>query len=118
MISEFKKRLPSLETATTFHEIVLYLLSCVEENRTTEFDDFFAFLEDRIIFTEPEVRNQLIVDLLEDLKNQCSLRDIDYAVFENWLGPETHIAWRWLEKKWQGKKSLAAKSESIRGLNE
>jgi hypothetical protein len=113
MISEFTKRLPQLKSATSFHDIVLYLLNCVQENQTSEFQDFFAFLEDRIIFSEPEERNQLIVELLEDLKNESSFRDIDYVIFENWLGPETHLAWRWLEKKWQGKKSLAARASEV-----
>jgi hypothetical protein len=113
MISEFKTKLPGLKSADNFHEIVLYLVECAQTNKTTEFESFFAFLEDRIIFSEPEQRNQLIVELLEGLKNESSIRDMDYIIFENWLGPETHLAWRWLEKKWQGKKSLASKASEV-----
>ena len=113
MISEFKTKLPGLKSADTFHEIVLYLVDCTQRSATGEFESFFAFLEDRIIFSEPEQRNQLIVELLEGLKNESSIRDIDFIIFENWLGPETHIAWRWLEKKWQGKKSLASKASEV-----
>jgi len=113
MLNQFAQKLPGLGTATAFHEIVLYLLDCVEKNDTGEFEAFFAFLEECIIFTEPEQRDQLIVELLEGLKNESSMRDLDYIIFENWLGPETHVAWRWLEKKWQGKKSLAAKASEV-----
>jgi hypothetical protein len=113
LVDNFSNKLPALKGAVTFHDIVLYLLNCVEENQTAEFEGFFAFLEDRIIFSEPEEKNQLIVELLEGLKNESSIRDVDYIIFENWLGPETHLAWRWLEKKWQGKKSLAAKASEV-----
>ena len=114
IISELHQRLPELASATTFHDIVLYLIECVQRAKTEEFEAFFAFVEDRIIFSEPEARDQLVVDLLEDLKNASSMRDLDYVVFENWLGPETHLAWRWLEKKWQGKQSLADRTRERR----
>ena len=93
------------------NDIVLYLVDCARKGRTEEFDAFFALVEDKIIFSEPEVRERLIIELLEELKNQASVSDLDYVVFENWLGPETHLAWRWLEKKWQGKKSLADRAK-------
>jgi len=113
IISELQRRLPELESANTLHDIVLYLVVCVQSGRTQKFEPFFAFLEDQIIYSEPDERDRLIVELLEDLKNESSIRDLDYAVFENWLGPETHIAWRWLEKKWQGKKSLADRASGL-----
>src|SRR5262245_26005158 len=105
-IAQLQEHLPGLESAKSFHEIVVFLIASVQNNKTAEFESFFAFLEQQIIFSEPQERDEIIVGLLEDLKNESSLRDLDYVIFENWLGPETHIAWRWLEKKWQGKKSL------------
>ena len=33
--------------------------------------------------------------------------NLDYAVFDPWLYSETMVAWRWLEKRWQGESSLA-----------
>src|SRR5262245_14604 len=110
-MNEFKNKLPGLQSASTMRDIVLYLIDCVQQNRTESFEAFFSFVEEQIIYSEPEDRDVLIIELLEDLKNQASLRDLDYVVFENWLGPETHIAWRWLEKKWQGKKSLADRAK-------
>jgi len=86
MVNELSRRLPGLASPSTLHEIVLYLIECVQNGTIGEFESFFAFVEDRIIFSEPDVRDTLIVELLEDLKNQASLRDLDYAIFENWLG--------------------------------
>jgi hypothetical protein len=111
MITELKNKLPGLQSASTMHDIVVYLIECVQQGRTESFEAFFAFVEDRIIFSDPEIRDRFIVDFLEDLKNQAAICDLDYVVFENWLGPETHIAWRWLEKKWQGKRSLADRAK-------
>ncbi len=94
-------------TASSFEEIVLYLLDRVQRNETEFFQEFFDSVEHELIFGDRIQQESIIIDLLEALKNHASLRDVDYAIFENWLGPETHVAWRWLEKKWQGKTSLA-----------
>ena len=113
LINELRKTLPHLTSANSIHDIVLYLIDCAQRRKTEEFEGFFALVEDRIIFSDPEVRDQLIVELLEDLKNQASMVDLDYVIFENWLGPETHVAWRWLEKKWQGKNSLRDRASRL-----
>lgn len=104
----------SVSEALTFEQIVARLLSGLGEAKTDWFQEFFECVEHELIYGNRAVQDALIVDLLEALKNQASLRDIDYAIFENWLGPETHIAWRWLEKKWRGKTSLA---DSASGRN-
>jgi hypothetical protein len=71
------------------------------------FDLLFSNVEHHIIWNTPEDRQWLIVNFLEVLKNVSSWADVDYQVFEQWLGPESHVAWRWLEKRWQGNHSLA-----------
>jgi len=75
--------------------------------QTTGFDDVFARVEHHLIWNPPEVRQWLIIHFLETLKNVAIWSDVDYIVFEQWLGPETHVAWRWLEKRWRGNQSLA-----------
>lgn len=97
----------------TFDQIVLLLIDHVQEKETAWFQEFFDCVEQELIFGNRQQQEALIVELLEGLKNQSSLRDIDYAIFETWLGPETHVAWRWLEKKWQGKTSLADSASGI-----
>jgi hypothetical protein len=84
-----------------------YLIECVRLKQTEKFEELFSVVERGVIEGSPEVQRLLIVDLLENLKNFSSWEDLDYEIFEPWLGPETHIAWRWLEKKWLGKGSLA-----------
>ena len=71
------------------------------------FELVFSRVEDRIIWSTPDLRQWLIVNFLEVLKNVSVWSDLDYVVFERWLGPESHVAWRWLEKRWQGNQSLA-----------
>ena len=97
----------------SFDQIVLILIDHAQKQETGWFQEFFDCVEQELIFGNRKEQDALIIELLEGLKNQASLRDIDYAIFENWLGPETHVAWRWLEKKWQGKTSLA---DSASGL--
>src|SRR5918996_4141204 len=106
IVQELCARLPGLENANTLDDIVLFLIEKVQRKETASFEAFFQYVEEQLIFAERDVSDRLVVELLEALKNQSSLRDIDYAIFENWIGPETHVAWRWLEKKWKGKTSL------------
>lgn len=106
IVQELRARLPGLEKANSLEDIVLFLIEKVQCHETDSFETFFQYVEQQLIFADREVCDRLIVELLEALKNESSLRDIDYAIFENWIGPETHVAWRWLEKKWKGKTSL------------
>lgn len=84
-----------------------YLVDYARQDKTESFEQLFSIVENGVIEGNPETREFLIVELLESLKNFSSWQDLDYEIFEPWLGPETHIAWRWLEKKWLGKTSLA-----------
>ena len=104
---------PSHRGTMTFEQIVLLLLDNAEKQETGWFREFFDCVEQELIFGNRQDQDALIIELLEGLKNQASLRDIDYAIFETWLGPETHVAWRWLEKKWQGKTSLADSASDL-----
>jgi hypothetical protein len=82
------------------------LVERFQKQQTEGFDHIFSRVEHRIIWSPPDLRQWIIVNFLEALKNVSAWSDIDYQVFEQWLGPESHVAWRWLEKRWQGK-SLA-----------
>lgn len=84
-----------------------HLIECARNNQTERFPKFFEQVEFHIIYGSEDVRKMLLLGLLEDLKNFASVQNLDYSVFEPWLGPETYIAWRWLEKRWQGSASLA-----------
>ncbi len=105
-------KLPRLHDAKTLQDIVLYLVENVRRDEVSGVEGFFEEVERQIIFADRSTQDRVIVELLEGLKNQSCLEDVDYIVFENWLLPETHVAWRWLEKKWQGKRSLADEATS------
>src|SRR5262245_32135032 len=83
------------------------LVTRIQNKQTTGFDNVFDRVEHHIIWNSAEIRQWLIVNFLETLKNVATWRDVDYEVFEQWLGPETYVAWRWLEKRWRGNRSLA-----------
>jgi hypothetical protein len=83
------------------------LVERFQSQQVEGFDLIFSRVEERIIWSSPDLRQWLIVNFLEVLKNVSTWADLDYQVFEQWLGPESHVAWRWLEKRWQGKQSLA-----------
>lgn len=78
---------------------------------TAAFPGAFAVVERYVIFGNDDEQRLVIVGFLESLKNLSVWTDLDYAVFEEWILPETYQAWRWLEKHWQGKRSLASAAE-------
>lgn len=83
------------------------LVERFRNQKTIGFDRVFSRVEYHMIWNSSEVRQWLIVNFLETLKNIATWSDVDYEVFEEWLGPETYVAWRWLEKRWRGSRSLA-----------
>jgi hypothetical protein len=98
---------PDLLPEQIFDALAHTLVERISNQQTARFDNVFARVEHHLIWNSPEIRQWLIVNFLETLKNVSTWSDVDYEVFEQWLGPETHVAWRWLEKRWQGTRSLA-----------
>lgn len=96
-----------LQPEQVFDALAQALVAGIRNQQTAGFDNVFAKVEHHIIWNSPEIRQWLIVNFLETLKNVSTWSDLDYEAFEQWLGPETHVAWRWLEKRWQGNRSLA-----------
>jgi hypothetical protein len=85
------------------------------QGNVSNFPAVFETIEKQVIYGDEEEQRLVIVEFLENIKNYSVLNDLDYAVFEEWIGPETHQAWRWLEKHWQGKRSLASAAEGTSG---
>jgi hypothetical protein len=96
-----------LQPEEVFNELAHALVTRIRNQQTEGFDNVFAKVEHHMIWNSTEIRQWLIVNFLETLKNVATWSDLDYEVFEQWLGPETHVAWRWLEKRWRGNRSLA-----------
>jgi hypothetical protein len=90
-----------------FETLANLLVARIRNQEISGFDNVFAKVEHHLIWNSAEIRQWLIVNFLETLKNVAIWADVDYEVFEQWLGPETYVAWRWLEKRWRGNRSLA-----------
>ena len=96
-----------LQPEQVFDALAHALVAGIRSQQMAGFDNVFAKVEHHMIWNSPEIRQWLIVSFLETLKNVAIWSGLDYEVFEQWLGPETHVAWRWLEKRWRGNRSLA-----------
>ena len=86
--------------------IAHYLVKCVKNGQTGFFPRVFQLVEEGITEGDEETRNLMVVGLLEGLQNIASWESFGYGVFEQWLGPKSQMAWRQLEKLWEGKSSL------------
>ncbi|PWT88035.1 MAG: hypothetical protein C5B54_11265 [Acidobacteria bacterium] len=104
MTQELIDKLKSANDLTFAAEKIVALF---KDGNTESFDAVFGVVEEQIIFGSDEVREGMI-SFLENLKNLSAWQDLDCAVFEPWLGAESHVVWRWLEKRWQGKSLEAA----------
>ena len=92
---------------STLETIAMQIAQCGIESKTDGFGKIFEIIEEQMIYGKQRETNMVIVSLLETIKNESSHRNFDFAFFEEWLGAETFVAWRWLEKKWRGATSLA-----------
>lgn len=97
------EQLQNIQTGQNLPAVAKQLIDDYRKGNTESFGQIFELIEDRIIYGDDGLREKMIVELLENLKNFSAWEDLDSAVFEPWLGAESHVAWRWLEKRWQGK---------------
>ena len=104
----------SAEGMTRLERCAFLAVALVDRYRSGDVSSFpavFETVEQYLIFGSDDEQSLVIVGFLENIKNRSVMTDLDYAVFEEWIGPETFQAWRWLEKHWQGKRSLASAAE-------
>jgi hypothetical protein len=95
--------LQNIQSGQNLAAVAQQLIQDLRGKNTESFEQIFGLIEDRIIYGDDDLREKIIVELLENLKNFSAWEDLDSAVFEPWLGAESHVAWRWLEKKFRGK---------------
>lgn len=84
-----------------------HIVNSFREARTEEFPEFFATLEELLQDGDAEVKDLASIGIIEDIQNIASHEEHGYQVFERWLGPLSHHAWREVEIIWEGKSGLA-----------
>ncbi len=77
-----------------------YLVEEAKAGRTTCFAQVFTLMERLLVEGSEDVQYWVTVGCLEDLQNIASNRDIDYKIFEPWLGERTKTEWRGLIDYW------------------
>lgn len=97
--------------SATYAVLAQSVVDLYKQGNTSQFVGVFEVVEKHVIYGTDDEQKKVIVEFLEHMKNYAVLTDLDYAVFEEWLGAETFQAWRWLEKHWQGKRSLASAAD-------
>lgn len=84
------------------HAVAQFEAGHIEEIRPA-----FRLAERLIASGSEEERHATIVGFLETIQNVASHRDHGAVVFEQFLGPNSRIAWSELNQVWKGKSSLA-----------
>lgn len=85
---------------------------CIEEVRSA-----FGFAEYQIESGSEDERHVAIIGFLETVQNVASHREHGAAVFEQFLGPMSKMAWAELNQLWKGKTSLAEVVAAETGAN-
>lgn len=88
-------------------ELGSYAVAEFEAGHVEEIRPAFGLAERLIASGSEEERHAAIVGFLETIQNVASHRDHGAVVFEQFLGPNSRIAWTELNQLWKGKSSLA-----------
>jgi hypothetical protein len=62
----------------------------------------FDFIERLLREGDEDVRGITTVGILEVLQIRATHHSYGSAAFVPFLGPESQLAWRWIEKVWEG----------------
>jgi hypothetical protein len=106
------------QPAGYYNDVSVFAHHVVNSYSASKFDEipsFFAALERLIVEGNEEVVGLATVGLIEDVQNISSHQSFGYAVFEQWLQPESHREWLRIEAAWRGVGSLAEMIRKERG---
>ncbi len=84
-----------------------HLVELSEQRKTAEFSEAFELIERLIVEGDSDVRDIVVLGLIESLQNIASWTEGGAEVFVPCLGPNSRAAWYELETIWAGKSSLA-----------
>jgi hypothetical protein len=88
-------------------EFGTFIVDCYEKQDTEPIVAAFKLIEELFVLGDEEVRAAAAIGFLEDVRNVASWRPFGCAVFTQWFGPKSQLAWRQIEEIWRGKRSLA-----------
>jgi hypothetical protein len=97
------------EDAGNYNDIAVFAHFAVDSFASGETDGLpalFGAIECVLTDGDERARQLASVGFLESVQNITSHRSFGYAAFVPWLGTNSIIAWRSLEKLWEGKASL------------
>lgn len=83
-------------------ELARHLAARAHANETHGFDVLFQTVEAALDEPRAEVRNLVIVGLLEDLQDVSVNSGVALDYWLPWLGPETRSSWTALQRFWAG----------------
>lgn len=98
-----KERLDYVDIA----EISRNIYDRIVDGQTNDFDKFFGNLELILNNCNSDLKNLMVVGLIEGIQNIGSGQKINYWTgFDKWLGPTTKKHWDNLIYSWEGKDAI------------
>jgi hypothetical protein len=84
-------------------DIAHALVANLDAGQTSYFSEFFAELERLLAAPTPEIRELLVVGLIEDVQNVSLNSGVALQRWQPWLGPVTRLGWDVIVGLWAGK---------------
>lgn len=97
------------EEAGLYNDLAEFATFIVDSYARQEIEQIvaaFVAVEELLVDGDEEVQTAAAIGFLEDIQNIGSNRPFGAAVFVQWLGPKSKVAWAEIEEMWQGKSSL------------
>jgi hypothetical protein len=88
-------------------ELASHVVDLFQTGHGDEVPPAFDLTEHLIQFGQEADRDAAILGFLEAIQNVASHRSLGASVFEQYLGPESRLAWAQLDEVWKGKNDLA-----------
>ena len=86
--------------------ICRFIVEKFKQRETNDFGIFFDSVEMLIVNGDQDIKNLIIVGLLEGIQNNSGNENVDYHNgFNHWLKPETKKAWEELIFFWESDES-------------
>ncbi len=88
-----------------------YIVENKIKGRTSDFELFFANVEEIYVNADSDVQNFIVVGLFEGIQNIGGEKIDYYRSFNKWLKKESQIGWNELIDFWEGKEWRIPKAE-------
>ena len=94
--------------------IVEFIVSRLRDNQTNGLKELFASIEQAIETGDSNVKELILVGIIEGLRNNCDIENLDYhTLFNGWFNPKTQKLWDGMIYFWESPDPIEVKQQNM-----